>query len=222
MPIEQWKKTLSRTDAGESSTHQAGILIPVREGKRMFPNGSGLYCCKDEHGEIFEIRFTDQAKPSESRITHLTNWMRRFSVQSGDRVILSALSDGSYCLKHLPVGESPKEETEDLSGFPEGGKMLVEANRYERDRRNRENAIAIHGTTCFVCDIRMADRYGEIADGFIHIHHVKSLSVTGENTPDIEKDLIPLCPNCHAVVHLTNPPMPFEELKRRMRDAGYE
>ena len=220
MPIEQWEKTLSRTDAGESQTHQAGILIPVIDGERMFPNGSGWYHCQDERGEFFRIRFTDRAKPSESRITHLTNWMRRFRVRSGDRVILSALPDGSYRLKHFPGGESPKEETEDLSGFPEGGKMRVEVNRYERDRRNREKAIAVHGTTCFACDIRMADRYGEIADGFIHIHHVRGLPETGENTPDIETDLIPLCPNCHAVVHLTNPSMTLEELKHRMRYAG--
>lgn len=219
MAVEQWRKVLSRTDAGESQTHQSGILISVKDGERMFPNGSGLYRCQDRNGVSWEIHFTDRAKRSESRITLLTDWMRQFAVRSGDSVILSALADGSYRLEHLPKDAGPKEEIEDLSGFPEGDKERIKVNRYERDRRNREHAIALHGVACLACNTRMADRYGEIADGFIHVHHVKSLSTTGHYTPDIEKDLIPLCPNCHSVVHLANPPLTLEELKRKIEEA---
>ena len=113
-----------------------------------------------------------------------------------------------------------KEEVEDLSEFPEGAKTRITVNRYERDRRNRKAAIAFHGIACLACNVRMAERYGEIADDFIHIHHTKSLSTGDEYTPDVKTDLIPLCPNCHAVVHLVNPPMTLEELRRRLAEVG--
>jgi len=115
--------------------------------------------------------------------------------------------------------DRPKEEVENLSGFPEGAKKEITVNRYERDRRNRKAAIAFHGIACLACNVRMAERYGEIADGFIEIHHTKSLSTSDEYTPDVETDLIPLCPNCHTVVHLVNPPMRLEELKLRLAEA---
>ena len=66
----------------------------------------------------------------------------------------------------------------------------------------------------------MAERYGEIADDFIEIHHTKSLSTSDEYTPDVKTDLIPLCPNCHTVIHLVNPPMTLEDLKRRLAKVG--
>ena len=116
--------------------------------------------------------------------------------------------------------DRPKEEVEDLSEFPEGAKKRITVNRYERDRRNRKAAIAFHGTACLACNVRMAERYGEIADDFIHIHHTKSLSTGDEYTPDVKTDLIPLCPNCHAVVHLVNPPMTLEELRLRLAEVA--
>lgn len=213
---------MSRTDAGESKTHQAGILIGIKDGRQIFPKGTGLYQCVDDRGNRWKIRFKDRAKASESRITHLTVWLRRFSVKGGDEVILSALPDGSYRLSHIPKGTKPKESAESLRGFPEGAKIRTEVNRYERSKDNREAAIAFHGIACLACNVRMADIYGKIADRFIHIHHTKSLSQTGKYTPDIETDLIPLCPNCHSVVHLTDPPMTLEELKRIIEEASHK
>ena len=74
-------------------------------------------------------------------------------------------------------------------------------------------AIKRHGTQCFGCKLTMRERYGEIAEGFIHIHHTKPLAtVRGSTTPDLE-DLVPLCPNCHAVVHLHDPPLTIDQLR---------
>ena len=47
----------------------------------------------------------------------------------------------------------------------------VAVNRYERDRRNRAAAIAIHCLGCrHAAD--MGTRYGEAASGFIEVHHL--------------------------------------------------
>ena len=73
---------------------------------------------------------------------------------------------------------------------------------YERDNRNRQQAIAIHGLSCFGCGFNFEKYYGEYAKGYIQIHHVKPVSELGGTVKiNPETDLIPLCANCHAIVH---------------------
>ncbi|MPR31936.1 HNH endonuclease, partial [Salmonirosea aquatica] len=44
--------------------------------------------------------------------------------------------------------------------------------------------------------------FGEVGKGFIHVHHVNQISSIGnEYNVDPIKDLIPVCPNCHAMIH---------------------
>lgn len=59
--------------------------------------------------------------------------------------------------------------------------------------------------------------YGEHGMGFIHVHHLRPLSSLGEGyLVDPETDMVPLCPNCHAMVHRGNEAMPLslEALRR--------
>ena len=43
--------------------------------------------------------------------------------------------------------------------------------------------------------------YDEIAEGFIHVHHLLPLSEVKEtHLVDLVKDLRPVCPNCRAVL----------------------
>ena len=43
---------------------------------------------------------------------------------------------------------------------------------------------------------------GPIGKGFIHVHHLELLSNSeGKRDVDPESDLIPVCPNCHAMIH---------------------
>jgi len=71
--------------------------------------------------------------------------------------------------------------------------------------------------------MNFADRYGEIGDGFIHVHHLRPISSIGaEYVIDPISDLRPLCPNCHAMVHRRAPAITIEELREvlRLRVAG--
>ena len=99
---------------------------------------------------------------------------------------------------------------------PEGAVLERRVNRYERDPKLREAAIRIHGVNCFGCGINMKETYG-LAKDFIHIHHVKPLSTVRGGRVSSEKDLKPLCPNCHAVVHLKTPPISIAKLKRMIK-----
>ena len=74
------------------------------------------------------------------------------------------------------------------------------------------------GTRCACCDLDLGERYGEVAAGFIHVHHLAPLAgAGGEYTVDPIKDLRPVCPNCHAVMHLRVPPLTIEAVKEQLR-----
>ncbi|MBY6018721.1 HNH endonuclease [Halomonas denitrificans] len=112
----------------------------------------------------------------------------------------------------LPLEE---HEAEELEGFPEGAVQMVEVNRYERDRRNRAAALAIHGSACLACGMDFGRTYGPDADGYIEVHHVVPVSLLGPDyVIDPKEDLVPLCPNCHAVAHRRNPPFSVAEIKK--------
>ncbi|RED26940.1 HNH endonuclease [Flavobacterium cutihirudinis] len=84
----------------------------------------------------------------------------------------------------------------------EGGQKIVISLVAERDSSLRASAIKIHGTTCFGCNFNFKSKYGEIGEGFIEIHHVKPLSsFLNSKVVDPYTDLIPLCSNCHRIVH---------------------
>lgn len=46
------------------------------------------------------------------------------------------------------------------------------------------------------------DFYGEIGEGFIHVHHLTPIHQIGkEYKVNYKEDLAPVCPNCHAMLH---------------------
>lgn len=112
-----------------------------------------------------------------------------------------------------PLEELETMEDVNPEGLPEGARTLVEVNRYERNRFNRAICIEIHGDSCKVCGFNFGDIYGDLGKGFIHVHHKILVSQLGENYKvDPVRDLVPLCPNCHSMVHRQTPPLSVEEL----------
>ena len=54
----------------------------------------------------------------------------------------------------------------------------------------------------------------EIAQDFIHVHHLVPLCEIGEAyAVDPVNDLVPVCPNCHAIIHRRTPPLSIGEVK---------
>lgn len=102
--------------------------------------------------------------------------------------------------------------------YTEGATRRVTINAFERDNRARAACINKHGIKCAVCDMTFENMYGDIGKGFIHVHHKKPLAITrGEYTLDPAKDLVPVCPNCHAMLHTSEPPLSIDELKMKIK-----
>jgi 5-methylcytosine-specific restriction protein A len=84
----------------------------------------------------------------------------------------------------------------------EGSKRTIIVNKYERSSKARENAVNFHGLNCKICDLNFKDMYGLIGEDFIHIHHLIPIHEIGKNYKiDYKNDLIPVCPNCHSMLH---------------------
>jgi 5-methylcytosine-specific restriction enzyme A len=98
--------------------------------------------------------------------------------------------------------------------YAEGKVSQTLTTKYERNPVNRELCLAANGYTCKVCEMDFFKTYGDLGYHFIHVHHIEMVSsFGGEYFINPEKDLIPVCPNCHAMLHRLNPPMKPEDLK---------
>jgi hypothetical protein len=105
------------------------------------------------------------------------------------------------------------DEVDDKLVFREGAMKQVLVNAYERDPNARKQCIAKYGCECFICKFSFGASYGKVADGLIHVHHLRQLSmIRKEYAVDPTRDLRPVCPNCHAVLHLRNPAYSIEEV----------
>ena len=105
------------------------------------------------------------------------------------------------------------EELLDGGDYREGAVQSIRVNRYERDKKARDACLSHYGYVCQVCRVKLSDIYGAIAKDLIHVHHIKPISEIGESYKvNLTSDLIPVCPNCHAVIHLKIPPYSPSEL----------
>lgn len=113
------------------------------------------------------------------------------------------------------------EESEAGTAIKEGAVTQVLINSYERNPEARERCIAKWGSSCAVCGFHFEYFYGELGKGYIHVHHLTPLSaIRQEYELDPVKDLRPVCPNCHSMIHRRSPPLSIEELENLVRTYG--
>lgn len=109
---------------------------------------------------------------------------------------------------------------DNIPKLKEGLKKMVYVNRYERNPFAREACVKAKGAVCAVCEFDFAKKYGRMGEGFIHIHHIVPLATIGKAyTINYETDLVPVCPNCHAMLHrkINGKVLTIEELKEIIR-----
>jgi len=97
--------------------------------------------------------------------------------------------------KSDPVGD-------DEEGLPEGATKKITVNSYERSPKNRQGCLDFHGYDCWACDMSFEGVYGERGKEFVEVHHVVPISKMGAGYKiNPKKDLVPLCSNCHRMIH---------------------
>lgn len=109
------------------------------------------------------------------------------------------------------------EELPSVGQYTEGASKSITVNAYERNAKARAACLSHYGYVCKVCNFNFESIYGEVGRRYMHVHHVVPLSeVRKEYTLDPLKDLVPVCPNCHAMIHKTEPPLTVAALKKQM------
>ena len=123
---------------------------------------------------------------------------------------------GGGNVSYLPEGVS-----EGRTSFLEGSLRTMQVNAYERSSKARAECIRVHGTACVICGFSFEKTYGEKAKGYIHVHHLVPLAEVGASYEvDPAKDLRPVCPNCHAVIHLNKVSRTIEEVAGMLQEVG--
>lgn len=125
-----------------------------------------------------------------------------------------------YACDGPTVGMIPEEVTAPSELFLEGALKSIQVNAYERSAQARDACIQYHKAVCAACEFDFSRAYGAIAKGLIHVHHIVPLSeIRKEYQLNPITDLIPLCANCHAVVHRRTPALSIAELREHLAAA---
>ena len=112
--------------------------------------------------------------------------------------------------------DSPPPEGVAVS-VTEGGRTSVQVNKYERDPRLRHQCVTALGPVCRICGFDFEAVYGDIEEGTAMSttsNHYLKLGASMRSI--LLTDLLPVCPNCHAMLHSQIPALQPEELATRL------
>lgn len=112
----------------------------------------------------------------------------------------------------IPIDEEYENVVND--NLREGKMSTVEVNKYERNPKARKECLKHYGYRCCVCGFDFEEYYGLIGKKIIEVHHKKALHEIKETyVVNSIKDLIPVCSNCHTIIHSRSPKFEIYELK---------
>jgi 5-methylcytosine-specific restriction protein A len=222
---DDWIGPLQRKIDREKSAGTTHFLIAQRDGKRfplaaLVPLGAVLPIWeiqRDISNELIAAGAIGTRKKNHAMNGHSpTLWLQ--DDRGGERVAealwtYAGVMDVSADAKDAASFHGP-DEVREPSLFLEGSTRRVSVNAYERDRRARRECIKHHGATCAVCGFQFGDAYGPVAQGHIHVHHLRPLAAAGgECVVNPVTDLRPVCANCHSVIHLGGVLRSIEEVQ---------
>ena len=111
------------------------------------------------------------------------------------------------------------EQVNDNELYVEGLAKKISVNIYERCAEARKKCLDHYGFHCSVCSFDFKKFYGDLGEDYIHVHHIVPIAeIRKKYVLDPVKDLMPVCPNCHAMIHRTQPALTIEQLKQYIKN----
>lgn len=190
-------------DQGDMVVHRANCphirTLRNTRGPEGFTTGNWVKYCSDDLSALLREALA-------SRRTHLSIVRRCKACEATAVDIHDERSAGEH-------NWSPTQTLE-----------VISVNARERDPLNRSLCFARHGWSCAVCGLNTAQRYGAIAEGFIEAHELfRPLDDGQVQEFDPARDLVPVCPTCHALIHRgRTTPLSIEELRRAMQHTLHQ
>jgi len=113
------------------------------------------------------------------------------------------------------------EELDEPQTYSEALRKQITVNAVERNPKARRACVKHHGFDCVVCGFNFERVYGDRGARYIHVHHLNPMAAAeGERQVAPVRDLVRMCPNCHATVHQVVPPLDVEALRQMLRERG--
>jgi predicted HNH restriction endonuclease len=136
-------------------------------------------------------------------------------------------NDIESIIKNTTLGNTHDDEMK----YFEGGisKSIKEVSRITRNAEARRKCLEYffqngENYICQICGFDFEKLYGEIGKSFIEVHHIKSHTLLskekGEHEIDPQNDLIPVCSNCHSIIHRKKDALEISELKRLIEKSA--
>ncbi|PME31440.1 hypothetical protein BCV39_22370 [Vibrio sp. 10N.286.55.E10] len=190
----------------EPNKNMTNLLISY--SRFFFMPDSSLKRLRDEYDAFFPHRAGYKGADTRASRVKVNESLKNLSESELHEIVLNIVNEDSAIL--------PDIETD--TPLWEGKRVQVQVSKFERNRYARAACIEHHGLKCQCCSNNMGEIYGAIAEGIIEVHHIKPISEIGVDYQiDPIADLVPLCPNCHRVVHKRNPPYTVEEVRSALR-----
>jgi 5-methylcytosine-specific restriction protein A len=169
---------------------------------------------------------TKCGKPTLLMIEAFTN--REAEMLQAAQSLEEGISSGEL---HLIPPQPDEVDDEGAASAIEGRLLVRRALARERDPRLRRAKIkrvqALRGQLlCEVCGFDFARTYGDLGAGYIEVHHVTPLFVSGATKTGLD-DLACLCANCHRMCHRSRPggswrtPTALRELMRKSAQLAH-
>ena len=194
-------------------THAADIdgLLECAEGElpQILREYCGLpyttvYEMRDRH-VLHNLRSRMQTDPA----------LRQRNEASGNRLSQTAKKyaeflQSKYFQEKFPAKKKTKQEPTPPPPPPEpqprelteGAKSHIETEQKKRNPQLRKACLDHYGYQCQCCGMDFEKLYGDAGRRFIEVHHLKPISTyEDEHTVNPLTDLVPLCSNCHSMIH---------------------
>jgi len=99
----------------------------------------------------------------------------------------------------------------------ESKKYVASTQQNIRSQAARSECIRLKGCYCNICKFDFEKAYGELGKNYIEVHHItpvgKLSTAEGYEGTNPDKDLIPVCSNCHSMMHRRKEPYSPEDIK---------
>ena len=184
-------------------------LNPSHLGKRLHKLCSQLMDSlhiSDSQDHIIRLKTWNVSDEAEnlSQIQTVLDQIFDYELSYFETELKAWLTDHSRKIKDFPQCDQLLISNQDLPHeiLMEGAMKEILSNPYERNLKARSRCIAHYGTSCQICGFDFGAVYGEAFAGKIEVHHRKPLCEIKENyIVDPIQDLVPVCPNCHLILH---------------------
>lgn len=162
--------------------------------------------------KTFPIYYSDKAKNADgsgpAKIDHFTDIL--------EEKLLLKIDSKYYASPKYGISSIP-EEVSDPEAYLEGTSKKISVNAFERNAIARKKCLEYYGYECQVCKFDFEKQYGQLGKDYIHVHHIIPLvKIKKEYKVNPITDLIPICPNCHAIIHRTKPALSIDTLKENI------